>query len=703
MRESAFLFVLAALLLLSSAGVSAVLAQCDYTAQRITPGQPMAGNVAGIQSIYYRFEVAAPGAYSIYTSGNADTYGQLLDANCQVLAENDDGGGDYGYNFHIERQLSPSTYYISVRGYNESVTGPFTLHLEVGGGQAGGGDCAGAQTISFGSSVDGVLSGTTPIYYRVALPGGSVRVYTSGNLDTVGQALDADCNVIDENDDGGGDYGYNFMFEGDAPAGTYYISVRGYSDNDRGPFTLHVEGGDGGQAGGGNCDNALPLTVGGSVSGMAQGQALQYYSFQVASAGTYSIYTSGDTDTVGMLLDPNCQMLTENDDGGGDYGYNFHIEQYLDIPGTYYVAVGGYREIAGPYTLHLEGSGGQAAGGDCAGAQDIPFGGSVDGVLNGITPIYYRVTSPGGQARAYTTGNFDTVGQALDANCHVIAENDDGGGNYGYNFLLEGEVPAGTYYISVRGYSDNDRGPFTLHVEGTGGDGGQTGPSDCSNALPLSIGGSVSGTVQGQTMQFYRFQVATPGAYSVYTSGDTDTYGQLLDANCQVLAENDDGGGTYGYNFHIEQQLSPGTYHVSVRGYGADTTGNFSLNVATAGGKPEPDTGGASEAEVRQVLEQFFQTMRNFDIDGVIGMSTARARQYFEGYRQQLQANPSYRDSEQQLATTLQWVVNDISFDSSGNVATANVNLTLGGATVPAAIALQREGGTWKVATGFAP
>ncbi len=341
-RWTRTLFLASAVLLAAMlAGLPpAALAQCDNRAFPIGVGQQVQGSLGGTQLIFYRFEIASAGSYMIQTTGEQDTFGELRDAACNTIVSDDDSGLDL--NFQIVQQLNPGTYYITVRGYSESSIGPFVLHLNMG--QAG--DCRNAQDVALGGSVDGVLNGTSFIYYRFTTPGGLVRAYTTGNSDTVGQALDSDCNLIEENDDDG--EGTNFLLEGDAEAGTYYIAVRGYSDSDRSPFTLHIESGEVGE---GDCSNATPVATGPATQQYMSGGARQVFSFTVSVVDTYQITTTGDLDTLGALYDSNCRLIAEDDDGGSNF--NFLI-QYDLTPGSYYVAVRGYdQDQNGPYNLMI--------------------------------------------------------------------------------------------------------------------------------------------------------------------------------------------------------------------------------------------------------------------------------------------------------------------------------------------------------------
>jgi hypothetical protein len=56
-----------------------------------------------------------------------DTFGRLLDASGQTVAENDDLG--VGSNFRIRRRLLAGTYYIVVRGASDTETGAYSLQI----------------------------------------------------------------------------------------------------------------------------------------------------------------------------------------------------------------------------------------------------------------------------------------------------------------------------------------------------------------------------------------------------------------------------------------------------------------------------------------------------------------------------------------------------------------------------------------------
>ncbi len=79
---------------------------------------------------------------------------------------------------------------------------------------------------------------------------------------------------------------------------------------------------------------------------------------------------------------------------------------------------------------------------------------------------------------------------------------------------------------------------------------------------------------------FFRIELPNGGLLTVYSTGNTDTTGNLLAADGQELFFNDDGGS--GPNFQISRSLSPGTYYVNVRGYGS-RTGSYTVFAQLSG------------------------------------------------------------------------------------------------------------------------
>jgi hypothetical protein len=71
---------------------------------------------------------------------------------------------------------------------------------------------------------------------------GSYSIYTTGEADTIGILKDSECGELEEDDDDGP--GANFLIVRNLEEGTYYIAVRGFTEDQSGAFELHIEPGE---------------------------------------------------------------------------------------------------------------------------------------------------------------------------------------------------------------------------------------------------------------------------------------------------------------------------------------------------------------------------------------------------------------------------------------------------------------------------
>ncbi|MBR0087981.1 MAG: hypothetical protein IJL98_09620 [Lachnospiraceae bacterium] len=80
----------------------------------------------------------------------------------------------------------------------------------------------------------------------------------------------------------------------------------------------------------------------------------------------------------------------------------------------------------------------------------------------------------------------------------------------------------------------------------------------------------------------YTFIPAESGDYIIYTEGDKDTYGYLFNSAWELTREDDDSG--VNNNFYILEQLKAGQiYHIGVRFYDPQVTGDVTLTIWKAG------------------------------------------------------------------------------------------------------------------------
>lgn len=76
-----------------------------------------------------------------------------------------------------------------------------------------------------------------------------------------------------------------------------------------------------------------------------------YYKFTVPQTGTYIIYTTGTTDTIGTLYDSSRVQIAYNDDNDGT---NFGMQYHLTAGKEYYIKVGAYSSKTGSYSIHVD-------------------------------------------------------------------------------------------------------------------------------------------------------------------------------------------------------------------------------------------------------------------------------------------------------------------------------------------------------------
>ena len=212
---------------------------------------------------------------------------------------------------------------------------------------------------------------------------------------------------------------------------------------------------------GDTCDTATVVGANSTTAGRLETRGdVNAFRFELPSAGSLQVQTTGSTDTVGRLY--RGTTLRGSDDDGGT-GTNFRITEAEAQAGTWCVEVRGYgtTPATGPYTLQVEFSN------NGPGPMDVGVPSTTPGRLETSGDIdVFRFELPSADRlllRVQTTGSTDTVGRLLYRGTTLRGSDDDGG--TGTNFrITEAEAQAGTWYVEVSGYR-NATGPYTLHVE----------------------------------------------------------------------------------------------------------------------------------------------------------------------------------------------------------------------------------------------
>ena len=534
----------------------------------------------------FRFGLPSSGRLTIYTTGDTDTIGEVEMVFPEFGSRRDENSGE-DQNFRIVVNDAPAgSYYVRVWGYRGS-NGPYQLHVEAEGVSPPpppppppsrddhGDDRESATSVGTPSDTSGTLTSRDTDYFRISVSGsGTLAVYTSGSLDTIGQLENSAGSRLASDDDSGS--GGNFRIERNVSRGTYYIRVRGFSNTTAGNYRLHVRfGEDSVDDHGDHRSGATRIDVPSDTSGRLTAGDTDYFRISLRDSGTLVVYTSGSLDTVGQLEDSGGSRLTGNDDGGS--GTNFRIERDVS-GGTYYIRVTGISSsTTGNYTLHVrfEEDSFDDHGDRRSDATRIDVPSDTSGRLTAGDTDYFRISlRDSGTLEVYTSGSLDTVGQLEDSGGSRLTGNDDGGS--GTNFRIERDVSGGTYYIRVTGISSSTTGNYRLHVrfeEDSFDDHGDRR----SDATRIDVPSDTSGRLTAGDTDYFRISLRDSGTLEVYTSGSLDTVGQLEDSNGSRLASNDDSGS--GNNFRIERDVSGGTYYIRVRGYSDSTTGAYRLHV----------------------------------------------------------------------------------------------------------------------------
>lgn len=317
-------------------------------------------------------------------------------------------------------------------------------------------------------------------------------------------------------------------------------------------------------------NNDLPLKID------APGD-IDFFKMYIDKHSILMVYTLGSIDTFGELLDENGSLIISDDDSGVEKNFTF---QYEVNPGTYYISVRDYYEDkTGDYLLSTSiiELGEDEYGNDMESATPLELPVHAQG--NFLTPgdvDYVKINmESSGFLTASTSGDTDTYGVLLDEQGNTLAEDDDSGS--GKNFVFGKILESGTYYIRITDFYPEKCGFYDLDITFFQVD--DDYGSDIGEAEEITLlGKSISGSIEyGGDIDFFKFSIDEACLIEAFSSGGTDTYGTIYNANGEAIAEDDDNG--EGKNFSMAVQADPGTYYISVRDYYEELTGDYSFVV----------------------------------------------------------------------------------------------------------------------------
>ncbi|MDR3122520.1 MAG: peptidase, partial [Treponema sp.] len=300
-----------------------------------------------------------------------------------------------------------------------------------------------------------------------------------------------------------------------------------------------------------------------------------WFSFTPAAPGILVAETEGDTDTV-LDLYRDRELLRENDDVGKDF--NAKIEYFVERGVKYLIKAQGVRlagageNAAGPYRFRasLEPMPGERARPNSAleQAEAVALGETATDYF--FTPAdvrWYVVSVPGpGRLTVNTEGTLDTLLEAYDKWEELIGRDDDSG--YQGNAKVVADLLSATpVYLRVSAYQ-GATGRYRLKTKFAP----PIKPDPFENDNTISTAKDIQGG-ESQARNFTDagdvdwalLRIASQGSYGIAAMAEDnylDTFIQVFDAEGELLAENDDGGGFW--NAFLNIDLNPGTYYIRV-------------------------------------------------------------------------------------------------------------------------------------------
>lgn len=502
--------------LIVSGGLQCQITQADDVGDSCDEATPIASSGTFNGSIdpesdedFFRVTLGSSGLFRARSvrQGELDPTGTILDANCDVVIEGDDSAVDQ--NFDIDTLLSPGVYYVKVASFGAGSRGNYALNLsfEAGVSDDFPDDCSPATTVAPTSQTIGRIDELEDEdYVSVVLnEAGILTASSSGTatLDPIGAVLDANCELIAENDDD--QITQNFLIRVALQAGTYYVKVRSYAQASSGVYTLNLNfaPGSGTADDHGNiCGTASAVTANGSATGNIEIAGDEdFFRFTIQDRGTLTFGTSGisSLDPEVAVFDQNCDRVAEDDDGG--LGRNSLISLPLDGGNVWYVRVRAWQASSeGTYTIQPRFTpsvpGTDDHGNACSSATLLaPNYSAIGRIEPGADADFFRFeleTEGTFTVNSVDSNSLDPVGALLDANCNVLAENDDS--NDG-DFSVSTDVTTGVYYLrvtSLSGSSDDYQLDFGYSAFAGASQAAASKSTTAPKAAPLEMDSSLA-------------------------------------------------------------------------------------------------------------------------------------------------------------------------------------------------------------------
>ena len=418
--------------------------------------------------------------------------------------------------------------------------------------------------------------------------GSAIEAYDVGYIETAADETDDANWTVEDPAWESGDGVLSTTISGLTDSTEYDVQVRAVNANGDGAWSTTETGtpdhGD-------STSEATSLTLDTDMGGVIDpGTDVDYFTFTLTRETGIRIWTTGDLDTVGELQNSSGTVIDSDDDGPfSSAPLSFFMWQTL-ARGTYRIKVSSYGEATGSYVLRTRT---MVDTSSISNAQEITFNSAGNGTRSGLIDPggdtdYFKIElSEATDLVIRTTGLVgDTVGILLNRDgTEILAFNDDGFlWPSLFRFLIRTRLDAGTYYILVSGFDEDDTGFYTLHVN-KANEPGNTRATAVSLDLGIAEGSRID---PSSDEDYFRLDITETTNIIVGAVSETvDIDGELLDADGNAVDTNlyGIGFGDGPSTFFLHDHLDAGTYYIRVTQDADDTnTGPYTIRAFEVAG-----------------------------------------------------------------------------------------------------------------------
>ncbi len=463
-------------------------------------------------------------------------------------------------------------------------------------------------------------------WFRVLMePDVTYEFFATGDSDTAAELFASDGRtILASDDDSGAQINFRLRYQS-AQAGIYYLRVRLYSLEQSGSYTLHylIRKGvsvppdswdpmDDSPSGATLLDTPPRGGLEHGPHSLSGSDGEDWFIFALVQGETYAFQSIGDSDVVAELYrEEGFVRVAMGDDS--ENGENFRIVYTAPQSGSFLLRVRMFEEgIIGSYTLQVQSGVPPLPAGDAWDpADDISDGGTDLGSptlreqMHGphtLSPSdrfdwFLFTLSAGAQYRFYSTGGSDTLADLFAADGQTFLGGDDNSGGENNFSLTFSPQSSGKYFLRVRSFQDRDAAyqlAYVLLENSTPIQRDTWDPAD-DDFQKASFLNEPSTTVQthgphslstSDRYDWFAFSLLAGKSYEFWTSGPSDTVGELYrDDGTTPVTQEDEGGTDYNFRLYFTP-LTNGTYYLLVRMFDRGSQGSYTLHYAASTSTP---------------------------------------------------------------------------------------------------------------------